>query len=93
MKRPMTVVAVLLAALVLSGCAPESGTVTDKNVDHLHCDQALSPNPPYGCRSGYRTSYELYLDNGTDHGWREVPKDSWSKYEVGDTYPKAGGAR
>jgi hypothetical protein len=93
MKRLLALAAILL----LVGCAAKSGQVTNKSWHPPYdvygstcvvrdknglCAMSV-PNVQH-----YPEAYFFELDHGT---WdRQVPKDIWNKYKIGDYFPGIG---
>jgi hypothetical protein len=87
----------ILLMVLLLGCAPEEGNITDKNYIPAwtsYGSTCVSYNQNGTCNFSVPRTYHhseefcFELDGGT---WdRCVPQDIWNKYKVGDYFPGVG---
>lgn len=97
MKR---LLAIALAALALTACAPEQGTIEKKDYDASYFYWAAGTTTCSGGTNGQpRTctttpghmqyvpeNYGLYIVNGDKKGWVTVSEKTYEKASVGDYY-------
>lgn len=99
MNRLLVAGAVVLAGVLLVGCAPEAGDVVDReySAPYSWVDQqcATVTQPNGGASQQVCTpitryedeSFNLRLDDGEDAGWRAVPAGEYDRCHEGDHYP------
>lgn len=102
MKRWLAGGALVLAALGLAACAPETGTVEKQHFEAGHMeDYPIFVDHCYGSgKSRFCTTsviyswrwvpddFELYIVNGEEHGWRTVFEYAYVHCGVGKHYPE-----
>lgn len=88
----------LLVLLVLSACAPSKGTIEKKDYDgefymwqagYQSCSGTGASRSCVtipGHMQYYPASYDLYIVNGDDKGWKSVSPETYEKANVGDYY-------
>lgn len=101
-------VGAITAGLLLAGCSdpPKQGVVVSIEYDaahydtYLYCGQYMTVNKVLTCmvwlpaQSYVPDNWSLKLRNGSDEGWRDVPKPVYEVCGMGTRYPDcAGGAR
>jgi hypothetical protein len=89
----------ILALVLLAGCAAEEGQITDKKYHGAYDsygNTCVSYNSNGLCQFSVPQTYHhpeefcFELDDGT---WeRCVPKDMWDRYKIGDYFPGVGKA-
>lgn len=91
MRQLTTTMAAVVVVLVVAGCAPAAGEVTDTShrpawTETSHrCDTGSSGCVPQVTH--YSDTYKLRLRDGQDHGWRTVTHTEYQQCPIGAHFP------
>lgn len=92
----LIVIGLILIVISLTACAPQQGTVSEKDYDegysYWQAGTTTCSGTPSRCTTtpGYMVyvpdSYDLLIVNGDDKGWVGVSQRTFDSTEVGDYY-------